>query len=171
MVDDFEDFAVGGLGDGVGRGGGQPRITEPGHDLVSLCEQRVPGENGLGDAEDLVRGRAAPTHFRVVHNVVMEQGRHMEHLHCRGEGIDVVVGIAEQTGHEYGQQGPQPFPSVPHRVLGDGHDGGGEFGGSLGQRRIDAGLFLFDKGAECDHGQMRIGLAAEGTAPPRIRST
>ena len=87
------------------------------------------------------------------------------------KGIDVVIGIAEQTGHEYGQQGPQPFPSVPHGVLGDGHDGDGEFGGRLGQRRVDAGVFLFDKGTECDHGQMRIKLVAEDAVPSRIRST
>ena len=171
LVGDFQDFAVGSLGNGIGRGGGKPRIAESGHDLIPLCEQRVPGKDGFGDAEDLVRGRAAPAHLRIVHDVVMEQGRHMEHLHRRGKGIDVVIGIAEQTGHEYGQQGPQPFPSVPHGVLGDGHDGDGEFGGRLGQRRVDAGLFLFDKGTECDHGQMRIKLVAEDAVPSRIRST
>ena len=45
------------------------------------------------------------------------------------------------------------------------------FGGRLGQRRVDAGLFLFDKGTECDHGQMRIKLVAEDAVPSRIRST
>lgn len=37
----------------------------------------------------------------------------MEHLHRRGKGIDVVIGIAEQTGHEYGQQGRSRFPPFP----------------------------------------------------------
>ena len=95
----------------------------------------------------------------------------MEHLHRRGKGIDVVIGIAEQTGHEYGQQGPQPFPPFPMAYWAMGMMETGEFGGRLGQRRVDAGLFLFDKGTECDHGQMRIKLVAEDAVPSRIRST
>ena len=37
LVGDFQDFAVGGLGNGIGRGGGEPRIAESGHDLIPLC--------------------------------------------------------------------------------------------------------------------------------------
>ncbi|MFR6520081.1 MAG: hypothetical protein ACLUPV_12995 [Bilophila wadsworthia] len=37
----------------------------------------------------------------------------MEHLHRRGKGTDVVIGIAEQTATST-VSGAAPFPSVPH---------------------------------------------------------
>ncbi len=93
---DFEDFAIGGHGDGFGGGGGQARIAEAGHDLVAFGEQGVPGEDGRGDAEARMRGRMAAAQIGVVHDVVMEQGGHMEHFHRRREPIDVVFFVPEQ---------------------------------------------------------------------------
>lgn len=113
--------------------------------LVSLGQQGVAGENGLGDAISLVRGRLPAAEFRIVHDVVMKQRRDVEHFHGRGQGIDIGRRIAKQPGRKNGQQRTQSFSPVPQNIPRDVNYGGRKGFGRLGQRYVDTGLFLGER--------------------------
>ena len=162
---DLQALARGGFHDGLGGQGREPGVLVLGDDLVAQGQEHVAGQDRGGQAEDRVGGGHVAPEFGVVQDVVVQQGGRVQELQGAGQGIALVLGIAQGPGREQGEQRAHPFAAGLEHIVHHGPDHGVQLAGLFKQIAMDFRKFRFQIAKEFVHGGVIAGFQGAWQAP------
>ena len=118
-IEKLEHLSVGDLGGRPRHDLHDPHVADRHHHLERPRIEGISDQHRRFVAEQSVGGAASSPELRIVHDVVVKEGRGMDELddHCE---LDMPVAfVTQRAGGEQNQQRPQPLAAAADDVLGN----------------------------------------------------